>query len=210
MCVPLESLATQRLIWGPATLHHLECVSNAASQASPQTWIGMLILFIFNSTTFLTVHIFHRRRNVAHDQVVWKTVKCRFVAVALLTPGAGFPRHQAEQLCLSKAPEQRQPRAHSPSLQGSGSSSSPSRGAPAGSSGAGAASGQERWASLGRRAEAWGPEEVGKHIHRSGGGGAYKVHFNKNPDNSKSQKSLRITALWFALRPLFFPLSLLK
>lgn len=125
MRVPLESLATQRLIWGPATLHHLECVNNAASQASPQTWIGMFILFVFNSTTFLTVHIFHRRRNIAHDQVVWKTIKCSFVAVALLTPGAGFPRHQAEPLCLSKAPEQRQPRAHSPSLQGSRSSSSP-------------------------------------------------------------------------------------
>ena len=130
----------------------------------------MFILFVFNSTTFLTVHIFHRRRNVAHDQVVWKTIKCSFVAVALLTPGAGFPRHQAEPLCLSKAPEQRQPRHTCPASRGAGAAALLTGGAPAGPSGAGAASGQERWASLGRRAEAWGPEEVGKQIHQSGGG----------------------------------------
>ena len=64
------------------------------------------------STAFIRTHIFHRKRNVASGPVVWKTVQCRFVLLALLTPGAGSPRHQAQQLHLSEAPLQTQPWAH--------------------------------------------------------------------------------------------------
>ena len=70
------------------------------------------------------------------------------------------------------------------------------------------ASGQERWGPLGRRAEA---EVRRKWASRSTGlvRGAYKVHFNKNPDNSVTEKSENHCSV-SALRPLFFPLSILK
>lgn len=62
------------------------------------------------------------------------------------------------------------PRHTHPASRAAGVAALLAGGAPAGSSGAGAASGQEPWGSLGRRAEAWSPEEVSKQIHWSGGG----------------------------------------